>query len=260
MNLPDFGLGAIEGQLWAVIFIMVRIGAALMAAPIFGTRSLPVVVRVIAAVALSVYVLNWLPVRLPQDMLSIGTIVALVGEALIGFTLGFVLQLSFAAPLIAAEQIAGGMGMAMATAVDPSSGVRSGAMGQLFSIILTLVFLGIGGHLLWLRLVLESYVMFPPGMEWDVGERGWLIASFVSQALATAVAIALPVTLILMLVQLVTGVISRSAPSLNLFALGLPASVMAGLVALIMAAPLLTDQFVSVAQTGIQQAGEVFRP
>jgi flagellar biosynthetic protein FliR len=49
--------------------------------------------------------------------------------------------------------------------------------------------------------------------------------------------IALPVTLVLLLVQVVTGVLSRSAPSLNLFALGLPLGVLAGIAALIAARP-----------------------
>ena len=94
----------------------------------------------------------------------------------------------------------------------------------------------------------------------DFAERGWLVASFFTQALATAVAIALPVTLVLLLVQLVTGVIGRSAPSLNLFALGLPASVLAGLAALIASTALLGEQFVMLAEMAIEQAGMVVTP
>ena len=58
---------------------------------------------------------------------------------------------------------------------------------------------------------------------------------------ATAVAMALPVTLVLLLVQVATGVLSRSAPALNLFSLGLPAGVLAGFAALLAAAPMLGD-------------------
>lgn len=260
MNLGILGLGALEGQLWQLMFVMVRVGAALVAAPIFGARSVPVQVRVVLAAVVGIFVLNWVPLQLPQDMTTLPTMVAVATEAVIGFTLGFVLQLAFAAPLVAAEQIGGAMGMAMVTAVDPTSGNQSGAIGQLFGIVLALVFLAVGGHLLWLRLVVESYTLIPPGSAWDVGERGWLVASYLSQGLATAVAIALPVTLVLLLVQLVTGVISRSAPSLNLFALGLPAGVLAGIAALILAAPVLNTQFVALATTAIEQAGEAVAP
>jgi flagellar biosynthetic protein FliR len=71
------------------------------------------------------------------------------------------------------------------------------------------------------------------------------------------VRIALPVTLILLLVQILTGVLSRSAPSLNLFALGLPAGVLAGIAALIVAAPLLYDQFDDLVGMSLEQTGSV---
>jgi flagellar biosynthetic protein FliR len=261
MNLGILGLGLLEAQLWQVIFVMVRVGAALVAAPIFGARGVPVQVRIVLSAAVAIFVLNWVPVTLPPDMASVDAMMAVAGEAVIGFALGFVLQLAFSAPLLAGEQIAGAMGMAMVTAVDPASGNQSGALGQLLGIVLSLIFLAVGGHLLWLRLVIESYRLLPPmGGNWSLAEQGWLVASFASQALATAVAIALPVTLVLLLVQIVTGVISRSAPSLNLFALGLPAGVLAGLAALIMAMPLFGDLFVSVATTAIENVGQVVQP
>ena len=93
-----------------------------------------------------------------------------------------------------------------------------------------------------------------------MADRGWLVASFFTQALATAVAIALPIVLALLLVQLVTGVVSRSAPSLNLFALGLPASVLAGLAALIAALPMVNEQFVTLSAQAIAQAGQAVQP
>ena len=74
---------------------------------------------------------------------------------------------------------------------------------------------------------------------------------------ATAVAIALPVTLVLLLAQMVTGVLSRSAPSLNLFALGLPAGVLAGIAALIASAPVMTDAFVELTHSAIATASQV---
>ena len=52
MNLPDFGLGNIEADLWKLIFLMARIGAALMAAPIFGAMSVPVQLRIVMAGAI----------------------------------------------------------------------------------------------------------------------------------------------------------------------------------------------------------------
>lgn len=239
----DFGFGAVEQELWRLVFVMTRIGAALLAAPFFGAAAVPLQLRVAMSAALAVLVCGWLPVAAPPALLSFAGLAAVAGEALVGLALGFVLQLSFAAPILAAEQIGGAMGMAMAATTDPLSGAHSPALGQYFNVVLSLVFLGLGAHLTWLGLVIDSYTALPPGAAWLAPERLELLLGFAGQMFVAAVAIALPVTLVLLLVQLLAGVLSRSAPALNLFALGLPAGVLAGLAALIAVAPLTAEQF-----------------
>jgi flagellar biosynthetic protein FliR len=126
-------------------------------------------------------------------------------------------------------------------------------------VVLVLVFLGLGGHLTFLRLVIDSYTALPPGAAWLGAERIATLTGFAGSMLLAAVAIALPVTLVLLVVQLVTGVLSRSAPALNLFALGLPAGVLAGLAALIAAAPLTADQFATLSTQGLEQAASLLK-
>ena len=251
MNALDFGFGGIEAEFWRLVFAMTRIGAAMLAAPFFGAGSVPMQLRVIAAAAVAVMVCGWTSLATPPDLFSAQGMVTIAGELLVGLSLGFVLQVCFAAPTVAAEVIGGTMGMSMASAVDPGSGAQSPALGQYFAVVLTLVFFGIGGHLQWISLLIESYRVFPPGRTWLGAARMGEIAGFAALMFATAVAIALPVTLILLLVQVVTGVLSRSAPSLNLFALGLPAGVLAGLAALIVSAPLVSDQMLDLTNSAI---------
>lgn len=250
----DFGFGAVEAEFWRLLFVMTRVGAAFLAAPLFGAASVPMQVRVSLTGAVAAMICAWTPVAAPPALFTLSGLLITANEVLIGLSLGFVLQWSFAAPLIAAEIIGGSMGMSIATAADPVSGAHSPALGQYFSVLLTVLFLGLGAHLNWLALVTESYRAFPPGAAWFTPERAMLVAGFGAQMLATAIAIALPVALLLLLVQVMTGVISRSAPSLNLFALGLPAGVLAGIAALILTAPLLTDRLTELSATAVAQA------
>lgn len=254
----DLGLGAIEQDFWRVVFLMTRIGAALLAAPIFGAASVPMTVRVCVTGALAIFVAVWLPaVPVPEALFSAAALLAVAGEVAVGLTLGFVLQIAFAAPVIAAEVIGGAMGMSMAMAADPGSGGQTTAFGQYFTIVLVLIFLALGAHLHWIALLVDSYRAFPPGQTWLGGEGFAQVASFASAMFETAVRIALPVTLVLLLVQMLTGVLSRSAPSLNLFALGLPAGVLAGIAALIVAAPMIYEQFGDIAEMAIGQTQRV---
>lgn len=253
----DFGLGAVEQEFWRMVFLMTRIGGALLAAPFFGAASVPVTVRIAITAALAIFVAAWLPVSAPPALLSLDGMLVVAGEVLIGLTLGFVLQIAFAAPAVAAELISGGMGMSMAISADPGGGGSTTAFGQYFIIVLTLIFLALGAHLHWIGLLVESYRVFPPGETWLGAGRFELVASFAGLMFETAVRIALPVTLVLLLVQILTGVLSRSAPALNLFALGLPAGVLAGITALIIAAPILYDQFTDLVATSLDQTERV---
>lgn len=256
MIAMSFGFGAVEAEFWRWLFVMTRIGAAMLAAPIFGAGSVPVQLRVGLTGAIAALVCGWSDVAAPPAILSAAGLLDLAGEVLIGLMLGFVLQLAFAAPTIAAEVIGGAMGMSLATSVDPNSGAQSPALGQYYAIVLTLVFFATGSHLHWIALVVQSYADLPPGATWLGAERFAALAGFATAMFATAVVIALPVTLVLLIVQLVTGVLSRSAPALNLFALGLPAGVLAGLAALIVSAPLVAERMAELSADAVAQARE----
>lgn len=254
----DLGIGGLEAELWRVVFLMTRLGAALFAVPFFGASAVPVTVRVSFTGALAIFMSIWMPaIQAPPALLSAAGILAVLGEVTVGLAIGFVLQIAFAAPTIAAELIGGGMGMSMATSTDLNSGGSTTAFGQYFTIVLTLIFLATGAHLQWISLLAESYRAFPPGETWLGADRFARIAGFGAAMFEAAVRIALPVVLVLFLVQLVTGILSRSAPSLNLMALGLPAGVLAGLAGLIIAAPLIFDQFAALVGDGLGFAGQV---
>lgn len=253
----SFGFGALEAEFWRLLFVMTRIGAAMVAAPFFGAAGVPPQVRVIAAGAVAAMVCTWIPVQVPPALFSLAGLLTVLGEVMVGLALGFVLQIAFAAPVLAAEVIGGSMGMSLATTVDPTSGTQSPALGQYFMVVLTLIFMALGGHIAWIGLVVESYRVFPPGETWLGAERFDLIAGFAGQMFAAGVGIALPITFVLFLVQAVTGVLSRSAPALNLFALGLPAGVLAGLAALIIAAPLAADRLAELSQQAVEDVATV---
>jgi flagellar biosynthetic protein FliR len=260
MNTLDFGFASIEAQLWQILFLSIRCGSALMAAPMVGGVAVPAPVRILLSLVFGLFIATWVPLAPAPAMLSFAAIIAVLHEIAIGLALGFVLQLAFAVPLIAAEQIAGTMGLAIATSIDPTSGAQSGALGTFFGLVLSLLFYAIGAHLLWFELLIESYRLLPAGQFAFAGWRAQSVVMFMGLGLATAAAIALPVVLVLLLVQIVTGLISRSAPSLNLFALGLPAGVLAGIAALIIAMPVMVHQFRGLIETAIEQSTALVEP
>lgn len=246
------GLGlSIEPQLWALIFVMVRIGAAFVAAPVFGNVGVPLPVRVALSGAIGVLVLGTHVVAPPPTVFALATFLAVAAEALVGFALGFVLQIAFAAPLVAAEVIGGAMGLSFATTIDPQNGRSTPALGQFFSLMLTLLFLSVDGHLVLVDMLVRSYRALPPGAAWLDAAHLKQIALFGGYAFGAGLLLALPVGFLLLCLNLVVGMMSRAAPALNLYAVGLPASLAVGVLALAVAFPAMGDYMVVIVRQGL---------
>lgn len=251
-----FGL-SIEPQLWTLIFVMVRIGAAFVAAPVFGAIAMPVMVRVTLAGAIGLLVMAAHPVTPPTQVFGLATFVAVAAEALVGLAIGFILQIAFAAPMIASEVIGGSMGIGFANTVDPLNGRSSPALGQFMTIILTLLFLSVDGHLILVDTIVKSYVALPPGGAWLAPQQLKDIAFFGGYAFLAGLLLALPVGFLLLCVNLAVGMLSRSAPALNLFAVGLPASLAVGVIALAMAFPVMGDFMLVIVREALAAASSL---
>ena len=152
------------------------------------------------------------------------------------------MQIGFSAALIAGETIGNAMGLGFASMVDPSSNAQSPALGQLLSILGTFLFLAMNGHLMLASIVVDSYKSMPPGEAWLSARRNSRASlGFGGDLFAAGMVIALPVGFALVLVQLVMAMLARTAPQMNLFSVGLPAALLAGLVLLAIAAPGMAD-------------------
>lgn len=247
--MMGFGL-AIEPQLWALLFAMIRVSAAFIVAPVFSAVSVPLPVRISLSGAIGVMVLGATDYAPPTEIFSLTTFVAVAGEALIGLALGFILQIAFSAPLIASEVIGMGMGLSFANAVDPNSGAATPALGQFLTLLMTLLFLAVDGHLVLIDLIVRSYTAMPPGA-WLAPERLLGIAMFGGYAFLAGLLLALPVGFLLLCLNVIVGMLSRAAPALNLFSVGLPASLVMGLVALLLALPAMGDYLLVIIRTAL---------
>lgn len=255
--IPE-GFAGVEAQLWLWAVAMIRPGACFLAAPIFGASFVPVQLRLIVALAVGIPALQTTGFVLPEEGLaSISGFVLVASEALVGLAIGFAVQIGFAAAAIAGEIIGNAMGLGFAAMSDPATGNPNPVLGQFLSILGTFLFLSIGGHLMLAAIVVESYRALPPGAAWMSAESVRHLAYFGSVLFAAGVSVALPVGFSIVLVQIVMGMLSRTAPALNLFAVGFPAAVLAGLVLLAIAAPVIGEGLIAAMQMGLEEARRI---
>lgn len=220
--------GQLEAWLAQAYFPFARIGACLMVAPMFGARFVPARTRIVLALAITALVVPLLPSPGVAPFSGQGFVV-LAQQLLIGVALGFALQVVFDALGLAGQLLANSMGLSFAFNVDPLRGSSTAALGQLYIILATLVFLALGGHLALVQVLVDGLTSMPVGASLRA-ESLWSIVIWGGTLFSGAISIALPGVTALLVVNLAFGVVSRAAPSLNLFAVGFPISLIIGLV------------------------------
>jgi len=252
------GFEHVEDQLWLWMVAMIRPGAAFFAAPIFGMAAVPVQLRLVVSLAVGMAGLAAVPFQLPPDgVSSVAGIVLVMGEVLAGLALGFAVQIGFSSALLAGEAIGNTMGLGFASMMSPQTGSASPALGQFLSILATFLFLSIGGHLSLAAIIVDSYRALPVGAAMPSAGSIRGLVMFGGDLFSAGLAIALPVGFALVLVQIVMGFLSRSAPAMNLFAVGLPATLLAGLVLMAIAAPNMGEGITASIRAGLDEAARI---
>ncbi|MBL6606482.1 MAG: flagellar biosynthetic protein FliR [Alphaproteobacteria bacterium] len=226
-GLPGLDLNAVMGVMAKFMLASVRIGAFFVVAPIFGSATIPVQVRVVMAAMLAIMVLAYTDVPAIESFGELRIIGVLITELLIGIAAGMILSIWFSAAVLAGEKIATSAGLGYAAQIDPNSGGQTPVVSQMLSMFMIILFLGMNGHLVVLRTMLESYSYLPIGAmpAWGAFIKGGIGAAS-SMFLAAAI-IMLPIAIIMLLINLAVGVITRSAPQLNLFSFAFPISLLA---------------------------------
>jgi flagellar biosynthetic protein FliR len=237
----------------------IRIAAMLMIAPVFGAQNIPARIRLVLALVLTAVVAPLLPSTVPVDPLSASGVLILGQQILIGVTIGFSVQLIFAALTLAGQTTAMGMGLGFASMVDPQNGVQVPVVGQYYLVVATLLFLAMNGHLALIRVLVDSFEFLPVGSGWLGGEDFRAVAYWGARMFGNAVLVALPAVTSILLVNLSFGVVSRAAPQLNIFGVGFPIVMMLGFVTLIFALSNLVPQLEQMLDQSLEAAAALGR-
>ncbi|MES1192264.1 MAG: flagellar biosynthetic protein FliR [Steroidobacter sp.] len=229
----------------------VRIAGCIMVAPMIGTSMVPPRMRVILSIAITILVAPL--IKQPDAALLSGTsLVITVQQLIIGLGMGLAIQLIFDAVVMGGQLLANTMGLSFAVNVDPLHGASTPVLGQFYTIIVALTFFGLNGHLMLIDALAQSFRMLPLGTQ-GLGNDGlWTYVHFGSVLFSGALMIALPGLAALLIVNFAFGVMSRAAPTLNLFAVGFPASLALGLIIIMMGLPAVQSTFVRLLNTGWQ--------
>ena len=226
-------------RLMVFLLALARVSGLFLFAPILGSRSAPVQVRAAVVFFVSVAMLPVLPAAAAADVATLAPsayFADVLRELAIGFAIGLVAQLVFGGVELAGQLSGVQMGVGLATLIDPHNQDQITALAQWCNLIALLLFLAIDGHHLLIRAVAESFATVPIGGSFPASAGPAMVLSLAGGMFTLALKIAAPVMVLLLIVNGAMGVLAKLIPQLNVFIVGFPLNVGAGL--LVMAAAL----------------------
>lgn len=257
-EITDATLTALLRAWW---WPFMRISGFVLTAPIIGTRALPRRVRALFALMLAALLapLVTLPPALAEiELLGAEGLLVAAQQLTVGAALGLVLRMVFMVFEFAGQVVAQQMGLGFAAMVDPASGMTVPVISQFYIVLATLLFFATNAHLQLVTLLADSFTLLPVG---TAIEREMLfgVMTWSGELLVLAVLLMLPTVIALLVVNLVFAVMTRSAPQLNVFAIGFPITLMFGVLMLLLTTPTLLEGFNAVLDSGFTAAYTLLR-
>ena len=219
-----------EQQVLAFFLALARVGPLFVLAPLFSSPLVPMRVRGIVAVALAIGlgpVIGREAPTIDPSVLSLGGLLA--KEALVGLAFAFALGALFAALAVAGSFLDTLIGFSFGGTVDPVSGVQSAVVAQTYTLVGVLIFIAIGGDAWVVQGLARTYDLVPMAAMPDIGAMVQGVDEAFVSIFFSAIQVAGPVMLALLLTDAAFGMVSRVVPSLNVFAVGFPSKVLVGL-------------------------------
>ena len=227
MNGTEFSLPGINlfnlYQYLVIFFVAsLRIASFLISAPFFSFGSIPLQIRIVASISLTAFLFPVIKIPDIQQMQALNLFILILSEIGIGLAAGLILTILFSAASVAGEKIASTAGLSMSSMIDPQSGGQTLVLSSVLFLFLISCFLSLDGHLYLIKILIESYVFLPIGFSLNFSQVSNIAVDTFGTMLYLAALISLPIVGGLLLIQCSIGIITRSAPSLNLFSFGFP--------------------------------------
>ncbi|MBI5408348.1 MAG: flagellar biosynthetic protein FliR [Nitrospirae bacterium] len=229
--MNNINMQFLSGYITNFLFILIRSSIFVSLIPVIGGKEMPGQFRLGLAVFIALMLTPAVKFEIGENAIPL----LIVKEALIALALGLTVRFIFMAVSLAGQIISQTMGLSVASTFNPEIG-QDTLMGEALGIMAMLFFLVTDAHHELIYIFVKSFELLPAGQA--------NILPVIPQALSMgnkifilALKIAAPVTVGLLLVNLLTGFLSRVAPQMNIFFITLPLNIFLGLLLLMMSIP-----------------------
>ena len=217
------------------LFLMItgRMTGFVVFNPLLGRRGIPGVIKAgfVLLLSVSVFGMSSAELRMPSTLLGLAFTFLL--ELFLGYVLGLIVSIFFYIPLMAGPIVDLQMGLSMASAYDPASGIQVTATSSLLNIFMSLLFFAANGHHTLIRIFFSSGLVVPFGAV-SLGDEFYaaMIQIFIDCTIL-GIKLSMPILAAEMMGQVGMGILMKAIPQINVFAINIELKVIVGLAMLL---------------------------
>ncbi len=238
----------------AFLLVFARIGTMLMLLPGMGEMMVPVRVRLTAALVLAALMLPLHRTAYQVDLKALGPVLVMFAEELlIGALLGMTARLTISALQVTGSVVAQQLGLGFVTTVDPTQGQQGVLIGNFLTILGVALFFATDLHHLVIAALDDSYTLFHPGEVPLTGDMAALTTRTIAAAFRIGVQLSAPFLVFGILFNLGLGVLSRLMPQMQVFFVGMPLSILVGLLILLLVVGAMMTTFLGEVEAVLRQ-------
>ena len=235
----------------AFIFPLARILALISSSPVLGNKQIPIRIKIGLAMLITFVIAPNISIPPNIEPTSGEGLFILVQQILIGLAMGFTMRLIFTAVEMAGDLAGMQMGLGFASFYDPVNASYTPVIAQFLGIIATLAFLSVDGHLYMLSALADSFQAFPVSASIPSAAAFRTLTEWGTVIFSDALQLSMPLIGALMITNLALGILTRSAPQLNIFAVGFPITLTVGFATLALSLPYLAPMLDHAVNAGL---------
>jgi flagellar biosynthetic protein FliR len=220
-------MGELSEALYPFMCVFLRTTGVFVTAPVLAARFIPPAVKVGLSLIVSFLLFPSVEAApMPESYALMAG--ALLGEVAYGLLTGFIAAVLMAAVEVAGHIVDVQMGFGLSNVLDPEQGSSSPLMGIFKYLLVTLVFMMLDGHHLFIRGLARSFGSMPAGRAKITSL--WAAASVetVGEMLLIGILLSLPIWASMLITDVSLGVVARAVPQMNVFVIGLPVKSLVG--------------------------------
>lgn len=229
----------------AFLLTFARVGAMVMLLPAVGELSLPSRVRLTIALVLTAILLPAHQKAYAVDLKALGPVLVLLfQELVIGAVLGLAARLALSALQITGSVVAQQLGLGFVTAVDPTQNQQGLLVGNFLSVLGIALVFATDMHHLVIAAMNDSYSIFAPGELPLMGDAAQHVTRIIATSFRIGIQLSAPFLVFGLLFNFGLGLLSRLMPQMQVFFIGLPLSILLGLLLLFLVIGAMMGTFV----------------